>query len=88
MKKIIKSHDLLVPKIKIVDKLINEKKIKIKYPTFRKYKSKSFIKNSIGIATIIFINESYIPGVISLGCRTCKKYNKDFDYNLICLDSR
>ena len=84
MKKIIKSHDLLVPKIKIVDKLINEKKIKIKYPTFRKYKSKSFVKKDIGIATIIFINESYIPGVISLGY-SCKKYNKDFDYNLICL---
>lgn len=80
------SHKYILPTIlKINNKIQNYlNKNDISYPTLRIYKSKNYKKTKKGITTILFLNESYLPSILTLGY-SYRKYNKTKKYNLICL---
>jgi hypothetical protein len=58
------------------------KKGNIIYPKFRIYTKRKFIKKPYAYTTLLFKDESYLPGIITFGYSVKQTHT---DYNLICM---
>ena len=78
------SHNKIAPEINRISNIIKKSKIRLQ-PNVRIYKSKTFKKTKKGIATIVFLNESYIPSALTLAKSYRLTNENDKQFNLICL---
>jgi hypothetical protein len=79
--KTISSFSKVKPLINRINKLIKNNDIYIK-PKFRVYKRDGFVKTKNAYSTLIMIDESYLPGVLTLGYSLRKNGCKN---NLVCM---
>ena len=82
----IQFHKNISPKILKINQHITNyiKTNNISPPILRSYESPNFKKTTKGIATILFLDEAYLPAILTMGY-SYKKYNDFKNYNLICL---
>lgn len=79
-----KSMALVKDNVLNVDEIINNnfKKGNINYPKFRVYTKRKYVKKPYAYTSLLFKDESYLPGIITFGYSVKQTYT---DYNLICM---